>query len=271
MKVDYASDLHFNHRFTFDSNQKNWEKKTRELTRRLLRKRQSDVLVLAGDFSEWNCQTVWILDECSKHYERVYFTYGNHDLYIISKLHLYEYDDSLGRVADLIEKVKHLENVIPLIKTIDEYKGKVIAGDVMWYMPNERGWHELMNRSNDSNYICIEGLSIEEATTKMWKESIDWYRTLENKYIDLFVSHVPPVEISKISGAENYGIKSLYDVEVPFFASKNWICGHNHNRIIFKKDGTTFNMNCIGYPHHINRNRIPTENDVLFDVKTIEI
>lgn len=274
MKVDYVSDLHFNHWMYWSQNHIKWEKNTRELVNRLLRNKTGEILVLAGDFSEWNCQTVWILDECSKYYERVYFTYGNHDLYLISKSQKKKYDDSMGRLYELVDKVKYLENVVPLIKTVDEYKGKVIAGDVMWYLPKTiADWDFFMNCSNDSNYISTKGYSVKDTVRKMWKESMDWYDTLEDIKIDLFVSHVPPVH----NPESNYGQNSVYMVEVPFLAAENWICGHDHSQSVFEKAGTKFYMNCIGYPSEhkkVSVNKIPndvTDNIKTFDLKTLEI
>lgn len=66
-------------------NQIKWEKRTREIVNRLISNGNGEVLVIAGDFTEWNQQTLWVLDEAAKQYEKVYFTYGNHDLYLLSK------------------------------------------------------------------------------------------------------------------------------------------------------------------------------------------
>ena len=79
MKIDYASDLHFNHWMVWTENQLKWEKRTKQLTQRLIENGNGEVLILAGDFSEWNCQSIWILEEAAQHYEKVYFTFGNHD------------------------------------------------------------------------------------------------------------------------------------------------------------------------------------------------
>ncbi|MGG4386513.1 metallophosphoesterase, partial [Priestia megaterium] len=102
MKVDYASDLHFNHWMRWTENQIKLEKRIRELTNRLIENGNGEVLVLAGDFSEYNSQALWILDEAAKSYERVYWTFGNHDLYLVSKSQKKEYGDSMGRLDELI-------------------------------------------------------------------------------------------------------------------------------------------------------------------------
>ncbi|MEC3034865.1 metallophosphoesterase, partial [Bacillus thuringiensis] len=158
MKIDYASDLHANHWMLWTNNQMKWESRTRELTRKLIENGNGEVLILPGDFSEWNQQSLWILDEAAKHYERVYFTVGNHDMYLISGSQKKKYKDSIGRINELIEKASEIPNVVPLVKNVDTYKGKVFAGDVLWYIPKSQADREfLRNVSNDSSYISING------------------------------------------------------------------------------------------------------------------
>lgn len=261
MLVDYVSDLHVNHWVKWQVDQFEWEYLTRKWVKKLLANKKGEVLVIAGDFSERNCQSVWVLDECSKHYNKVYFTYGNHDLYLISNKLKKKYKDSLGRIEDLVKRVSYLNNVVPLIKTTDEYKGKVFAGDVLWYLPDREGWDHYMNNSNDSDCIRLNGYTIKEQIRKMWKDSYDWYNTLENNNIDLFISHVPPVHVPY----SRYEANTCYMTNVPFLVSNKWICGHAHNQNVFEKAGTTFYMNCIGYPNEFqNSNRT-------FELKTINI
>jgi len=275
MKIDFVSDLHFNHWMLWTENQIKWEKRTRALTNKLIENGNGEVLVIAGDFGEWNCQALWILEEASKSYERVYFTYGNHDLYLLSKNQQRKYSDSISRVNELIEEASKIENVIPLAKVVDIYKGKVFAGDVMWYLPKTmKDWEFFNNVSNDSNYIKINGYTNEDATRKMWKESMDWYDTLESTNIDVFVSHVPPIH----NPLSPFDPNTCYMVDVPFINANNWICGHDHMQRQFNKAGVNFHMNAIGYPQHYdnypNRNTIPDgsiDTYKSFGIKTFEI
>lgn len=245
MLVDYVSDLHVNHYVRWDTNQIKWEKRTREWIRKLIENGNGEVLVLAGDFSEWNIQSLWVLDECSKYYNRIYFTFGNHDLYLISKTQKRKYGDSLGRLNELIKKAKQIPNVVPLIKNTDVYKGKTFAGDTMWYLPKtQEDWSFYREVSNDSNYIFINGHTIDDIPRRLWKDSMDWYDTIENVEVDVFVSHVPPIHL-KTSQFEPNG---CYMTNVPFINAKHWICGHMHEQGEFKKIGVKFYMNAIGYP-----------------------
>lgn len=275
MKIDYVSDLHFNHWMKWTVNQLKWEKRTRELTKRLIENGNGEVLVIAGDFGEWNCQALWILEEASKQYERVYFTYGNHDLYLLSKRIRRKYGDSLGRLDDLIKEASKIKNVVPLVKSVDVYKGKVFAGDVMWYLPeNPQDWEFYNEESNDSAYIKINGYDKEDAVRHMWEESTNWYTSIKRIGVDVFVSHVPPIH----NPYSPFEPNTCYMVNLPFINAKNWIFGHDHFQNSFKRNGVNFHINAIGYPSEYDKigkvNLVPQyEVDTYksFELKTFEI
>lgn len=276
MKVDFVSDLHFNHWMTWTQNQSKWEKNTRELTQRLIQNGNGEVLVIAGDFGEWNCQALWILEECAKNYERVYYTYGNHDLYLLSKNQKRKYGDSIARLQELITESKKIENVVPLVQGGEIYKGKVFAGDMMCYLPKTQDdWQMFRDVSNDSVYIDVNGHSKEDGIRKLWKDSQDWYESLKLfKQIDVFVSHVPPIH----NPYSPFEPNNLYMTEVPFINANNWIFGHDHYQRQFVRDGVNFHTNAIGYPQYYDkysqRNTIPeaiVDTYKKFELKTFEI
>ncbi|PGK51217.1 hypothetical protein CN918_25855 [Priestia megaterium] len=270
MKIDYASDLHLNHWMLWTENQRKWEMRTRELMRHLVRDGNGEVLILPGDFSEWNIQTFWALEEAAKYYERVYVTYGNHDLYLMSKKQTLKYGDSLGRLNELKEMIKDIPNVVFLNQIIDTFKGVTFAGDTMWYLPKkEEDWSFYRNVSHDSDSIQISGLQMNDVPRKLWKESMDWYDTLEGQHIDVFVSHVPPLH----PPTSVYPANGCFHVDVPFLAAPHWICGHNHLKTVFDKAGTTFYMNCLGYAKDYKNykpNTVPDE-QVKFKIQTFSI
>ncbi|NPC92845.1 hypothetical protein HOO54_11530 [Bacillus sp. WMMC1349] len=264
MKVDYASDLHMNHHVPFMKDQLKWEARTREWAKNILRTGYGSVLIIAGDFSEWNRQAFWFLEEASSIYEKVFFVTGNHDYYLISKNRKRKYKDSKARQQALIESSANLTNVQPLNRDVISYNGKTFAGDSLWYIPKTPDeWLFFFNESNDSNYIYLIDRYPYGFTTKeeevhfLYQEAMDWYNTLSGKNIDLMVSHIPPVHPPISPFARN----ACYDCPVSFLAAKTWICGHQHIQGDFEKAGTLFWMNAIGYP--IEKNMIT--------LKTIEI
>ncbi|PLR72237.1 metallophosphoesterase family protein [Bacillus sp. UMB0728] len=270
MKIDYASDLHFNHWMIWTENQLKWEKRTKQLTERLIQNGNGEALILAGDFSEFNCQSIWILEEAAKNYERVYFTFGNHDLYLISKSQKKKYGDSLGRLNELIERASAINNVVPLIKNKDVYRGVKFAGDAMWYLPESlMDWTFYRTVSNDSRFIKINSLTANNVARYLNELSLNWYKDLELEEIDVFVSHVPPIHPPISKEKPN----ACYRVDVPFINSKHWICGHDHSKGDFNKAGVHFHMNALGYASNYigyRRNTVP-EATIDFGVRTFEV
>jgi len=267
MLVDYISDIHANHWSLWTENQRKWEMRTRELTRRILKNGTNEVLVIPGDISEWNNQTFWVVEEAAKQYERVYITYGNHDLYLMSKKQTRKYGDSLGKLQELKELIDSISNAVFLDQTVDTYKGVTFAGDTMWYLPRkEEDWSFFRNFSQDSASIHINGLKMEDVPRALWKRSMDWYDTLEGQKIDVFVSHAPPLH----PPTSIYPANGCFHTDVPFLAAPHWICGHNHLKTTFEKAGTSFYMNCMGYAKDYNDyvpNTIPAH-DIAVGVKT---
>lgn len=261
MKIDYVSDLHINHHIPFKANQKKWEQQTKEWAKKLLKTKGGEVLVVAGDFSEWNRQTIWFLEEVSLYYNHVFFVTGNHDYYLISRSRRKKYADSKARQRNLIEKAAKIRNVTPLCREVVNYKGKVIAGDSLWYnLVKQEDWYFFFQCSNDANYIFVNDAYTFDRNTRhdemmyLYEEAITWYYSLENKQIDLMISHIPPLHPPISPHKRN----ACYDVPVPFLVSNKWICGHQHLQGKFEKASTLFYMNAIGYPDENNNLTLKT-------------
>ena len=251
MIIEYMSDLHTNHWIPFVMNQLKWEERTRKFVRSLFANAEGDVLVISGDFSESNNQSVWVLEEASERFKRVYWTYGNHDMYLLSKRDHKRYKGySERRVDELIERTYHLANVVCLNKIVDVYEGVTFAGDVMWYLPeNEEDWAFLNEVSNDSVYVKDKEMrTVENTTRKFNRESVEFFNGLVGTQIDVFVSHVPP--LSEIGGES---INSCYriDVDLGDVSIGNWICGHVHTPWYERVGVTDVRMNPLGYPGEI--------------------
>ena len=251
MIIEYISDLHVNHWIRFVINQLKWEERTRKFVRSLFDHAEGDVLVIAGDISESNNQSVWVLEEASARFKRVYWTYGNHDMYLVSKRDHKRYKGySHRRVDDLIDRTSHLANVVCLNKVVDVYEGVTFAGDVMWYLPDcEEDWEFLRDVSNDS--VCVkdkEMRTLENTTRKFNRESLEFLNGLVDRPIDVFVSHVPP--LSEVKGEH---LNSCYriDVDLSKFDIGNWLCGHVHIPWFDVVEGTKIRMNPLGYPDQI--------------------
>lgn len=254
MQVDYLSDVHVSHHVPFGHNQEKWERKTKEWTENLYKNANGEVLVVAGDMSEWNQQTVWFFEKSCKYYERVYFVVGNHDYYLLTNNQRKKYGNSIDKVVELLKSLSHIEHLVPLHKTVDTYKGVTFAGHSMWYdLPTDKdfAWHNTY--SNDSKFIY--GLSPgNDAYKELQKDSLEWYETLETDKIDVFVSHFPPFN----PPFSTYKHNANYVSEVPFVVGKHWVSGHQHLVGEHERFGVKFYMNTIGYPNENHKLSVRT-------------
>lgn len=91
MKVSYISDLHLDFHVKYGSNEDKMFKKTREFIEKLIQSDVGDkeVIVIAGDLSHYNKQSIAALEVFNEHYELVLFVPGNHDYYLVSKTQCY--------------------------------------------------------------------------------------------------------------------------------------------------------------------------------------
>lgn len=245
MFIDYISDIHVDHYIPFTPNQKKWEKMTRAWTKNLLSIKIGEVLIVAGDISSWPQQTKWFLKEASLLYDKVFYTFGNHDYYLQSKNQQKKYDNSIQKINSIISDLSVIENLTVLNKNIEEYKGIVFAGHSMWYnlvKDEDILWYT--ENSNDKVYI-IGDKNHKDAHKELYKESIDWYHELEDKDIDVFVSHFPPMNPPN----SNWEHIEAYVTDVPFLVGKHWVSGHQHTVSEYNKYGVNFYMNPIGYPN----------------------
>ena len=244
MKIDYVSDLHINHHVLFNHNQTKWEQQTKLWTEKLMEKGTGDVLIVAGDFSEWNKQALWFLEVASLHYKHVLFGTGNHDRYLISKKQREKYGMSSNRIQEFLDEAAGIPHIVPMQRSVVTIDNVRFAGDGLWYRPlTPEDFSFYMSSSNDSVYIW-EGLPIQETPEFLYREAMDWYRSLDGHPVDVMLSHVPPVH----PPISPYPRNACYDCPVEFLVAPHWVCGHQHVQGDFQVAGTTFHMNALGYP-----------------------
>lgn len=246
MKIDCVSDMHINHHVPFNPNQLKWEAATKQWTRQLLRTKIGTVLVVAGDFSEWNRQAVWFLEVCADQYDQVYYTIGNHDYYLLSKRQRRKYTHAQGRVAALFAAVdaRGLPNVKALHGAAHTYQGVTFAGHGLWYdlqTDQEKQWYQ--THSNDSRYIHLPP-STQPTHAVLYHQAMEWYASLADTQVDVFVSHVPPVH----PPLSPYPYNACYVCPVPFLVGTHWVAGHQHVQGTFEKAGVQIHMQALGYP-----------------------
>jgi len=162
MRIDYISDVHLDH-YISDTNASSpkFIKKMEELVRNRIMPAGigtdfilGEVLIVAGDISHYNQQSMFFLIELKKYYDNIILVHGNHDMYLISSKQAskYQYSSDL-RINELKDICERL-NVIFLDGDIVNFKNIRIGGTCSWYnLPTSidiENWKKVMN---DSEYI----------------------------------------------------------------------------------------------------------------------
>lgn len=258
MNIDYISDLHINHYVPFIHNQIKWQKRTVAFVESvLLIDNPSDILIIAGDFSEQNQQTIWTIETFAKYYKNVIIVFGNHDLYLLSKNQEKKYkNDSRNRTKQIVDYFSDHKHIHVLDNEIVTINGKTFAGSKLWYNPKtEDGKWFYNNISNDSQYIKIKHTisnykPLHETDMAFYQSLID-----SQTHVDVMITHVPPIVISENT---DDAYNECYTSPVPSLIAPIWVCGHQHINYSFEKDGTQFHMNPMGYPNERTTKKIKT-------------
>ena len=246
LKVDYVSDLHLSYYIKAYSYGYDKEDLINFITKNIVPKIRSDVLVIAGDVSEFTKSVIIFLEICSKYYEKIIYVAGNHEYYISRVLNnnmKQEYNsNSINKITEITTLAN--DNIIFLDRNNENkgiicYKGFKIAGDTFWYLPKSfSGWYFYYLYSNDSRLI-LSDLSKKDKILNMHSDSMNWYDNLPSD-LDLIITHVPPINNPRKNN-------SCYYNEVKKFKANYWIYGHDHFEEDFMKSGTRFVSNPWGY------------------------
>lgn len=243
LTLDYISDLHLSFYLKASSDGYDEHEMETFISKNIAPKVNGEVLVIAGDLTEFTKSGFKFLELCSKYYSKVFFVAGNHEYYMsslffhgMSKL----YDkDSLNKIYELFDLCNATDKIVMLDRLNENngqysYKGFNIAGDTLWYIPTTlRSWWFYYTSSNDSRFIKSMHTKLDKIRD-LHESSMNWYNDLPDK-LDLIVSHVPPIR-SRMS--------SCYYVDVDTFKAPAWIYGHDH----ISKDEIIGNTHFVSNP-----------------------
>lgn len=267
-KFDLISDLHLDFYINPKESGKKLQKVTKVLLNRLLPKVPSKVLVVAGDISHYNNQTIAFLQEASKVYGKVFFCLGNHDFYILNDSQKKKYSSSWKRIEEIkkfvCENVHFVDN-----EEIIEVDGVKFGGASCWYdgsyIKRNFHWPEHMilehwrEYMNDYEYIWLNedenGFNLFDMAKKMNEDVWDRFRES-----DVFISHIQPIEkyfMKDGDPSNGYycfdGNKMMWEAE-----GKVWIYGHTHITHEYNYAGCNFLCNPFGYPSQSKGRKICT-------------
>jgi len=254
----------------------------------ILKPKPADILIFAGDNSHYNEQMEKILIYIAnkKMYKKIFVTFGNHDMYLVSNKQEHKYRKSWNKVIEMKEICEAIDTVEFLDGNIVEVDGVKIGGCGMWYdysygkkIANMNDFHMLQKWKavmNDANLIKGDDhLGLNDVRSmygygKMKVYSFDPLVFFENEKekmvkiieeCDIFVSHIGPVvppnlkpEYQNVDTGFYYfdGERYLWAEKAP----KVYIFGHTHDRYEFKVNNTWLMCNPLGYPSENTRGEI---------------
>lgn len=254
LKIDYISDLHMG--FVVGGKRSYKGKVVQKIAnyvRLTLPETNGDVLVLAGDIDEYNTTVLYTFEEYANYYDKIFYVYGNHDLYLISMNQQSKYKfDSRNRQEELKASLAgntELSNKVTILDNdVVSYKGLTIAGTMLWYthpLTYDQIWWGM--NSNDSRMIFPRGHEYSEERHQL---DLEFYQSLEHQHIDLLITHIPPVHLNdKHKPNASYHNVAIADLGLN---ADHWICGHQHVRTIRQVGDTTIYVNAGGYPKELS-------------------
>lgn len=237
MKIAYISDLHLDF---YVNPWAAWQRKLQYFLAQLLPDEPADVLIVAGDLSHYDAQSMFALTFFAKHFQQVFYVMGNHDYYLLSNKQRARYKrHSINREIALHAMTSTLSNVTLLQHyNVVAFEDVLFAGSTNWY-----GLHTAKERaffagySNDS--VLIKQLSIRE----QHMQEMAAYAQLPT--VDVLVTHVPSLHITS---HVLHGSTDCYLNQLPTVKAAHHIFGHCHEQHIYSEQHATYYINALGYP-----------------------
>ena len=245
LKVNYVNDLHLDFYAEFTSAHNKQKRRVDQYVEQLFENTQDkgDVLIVAGDFGHVNAVSALFLEAVAPHYDKVFATFGNHDLYLLSNKQKKKFrNHSPNRAEELKDMTAHLDNVVWLDSAmVHTHQGVTFAGNPMFAAPESPEEMLFYRQSmNDSRYVMF---SAERTLETYHNEQMRDYNNTPD--VDVFVSHFPLVRTPEFRNDASQG--SYYNM-VDELKAKHYFFGHVHQRDTFEKAGAMFHTHAVGYP-----------------------
>lgn len=203
---------------------------------------EDSVLLIAGDLGHYPAQNAIFLAAMEKRFNKILYTYGNHELYLFGRM-LKRYGNSFVKLDACKEKIeKYCTKTVWMDGDIVEVGKLKIFGDPLWYDFSygekigysqkymEMLWHKMMN---DSRLIYGKKSNVLDKDFDPLAFFDERFHNLTTKGYDadIILTHVPPVAL----GNSLYGdsiISAFYSFDGTDFIKtafvRKWVCGHNH-------------------------------------------
>ncbi len=284
-KIAFVSDLHIDFYVPPTSMGHKLERKMNLYIEKQLKLPDADILVFAGDNTHYPQQLHYLLTliAATKKYKKIFVTFGNHDMYLVSNGQRDTYKLSWN-------KVLHLKSLCESVDTVEFLDGKIvevdtvkIGGTGMWYdftygkrkfgLDDDAMRKLWLAESNDPNNIAADdyGNTIRDKqefffhgngyARKRFSVTLNPLKFFEKEKaklveivdkVDVFISHVSPAVPPDINPEHDNASAGFYFFDGDQYlqsekAPKLWIFGHVHDRYNFKVNNTRLLCNPLGY------------------------
>ena len=239
--------------------------KTEKIVEKYILKRETpDILIIAGDISHYNIQTLNICQYLNSKGIKVILVTGNHEFYNVFKKQKHRYMNLYDKVTELKELLKPLEYTYFLDGNTVTLNGVKFGGAMGWYDASyyyklSQGMYQgtmishWCNYTNDSK--LIPGLN---DPMILYNKEIEKIKSVLNEHPDIMISHVCPIsesisfngkyKMDKSSGYYCFNGLHLIDPTNNIKPPKFWIHGHIHDPHEFEIYETKHLRNPLGYP-----------------------
>lgn len=284
-KIAFVSDIHIDFYVPATSMGHKLERKMSLYIEKQLRLPDADILVFAGDNTHYPQQMHYLLVVIAglKKYKKIFVTFGNHDLYLVSNGQRSDYKMSW-------KKVEHLKALCESVDTVEFLDGKIvdvdgikIGGTGMWYDftygKNNFGlddnamkklWMEFSNDPHniasddyentirDKNEFHYHSSGYGRKRFSVTLNPLKFFEKERAKLVeivdkcDVFVSHVSPAVPPNLNPEHDNASAGFYFFDGSQYlqsekAPKLWIFGHVHDRYNYKVNNTRLVCNPLGY------------------------
>jgi predicted phosphodiesterase len=281
MTVAFISDIHTDFYIPAKLSGHKLDAKMYEFIENELWLKDADVLVFAGDNSHYPQQNKLMLEKIAakKMYKKIFVTFGNHDMYLVSNAQKSKFDTSWDKVMDLKAICDEIDTVEFLDGNIVEVDGVKFGGCGMWYdfsyakqvfnMKHFDIMHKWKDTMNDANLIVGKDYppEINDSRTTMYGgygfktytfDPMKFYKQEEEKMLkiveecDVFISHIGPLVPPSLPTHYQNAVTSFYYFNGEWILNKEkapklWIWGHTHDQYLWKHNNTVLACNPLGY------------------------